>query len=544
MTFRSAALFALLSTTALAQTGGTQPGGLDGGASVQDVTTCTTCHDRQSTDEPTLYMPYDGWVSSMMGNAMRDPLFFAAVSVANQDLPGVGSFCIRCHSPQAWVRGHASPPDGGALDFIDLQGVSCESCHRAIGGADGGFLVGNAQLFWDLTGIKAGPYENIDSPAHYGRQSSLNSDSALCGQCHQVTNPLVQWSGGDGGFPLDTTYEEWQQSAFASGPTKKGCPDCHMKTYEGDHYIAQLGVLRTNPKRHTFTGGNVWGLSAIMAANPDLAAQYAEEFAETKRLTEEALRSAAELTLTADDTVDAGAIPKVTVRIRNLTGHKLPTGYADGRRIFLEVTAGGMPVTGYYDADAGVLVDDPRLRVYEAFHGRLGLGRGEHLALHDAVIKDSRIPPAGFVATEATRPVGVAWFGDGDGDGGYRDYDEVTLELPPIPSHAVGELTVQARLLYQSTTKEYVEFLQAENRTDQNGDRLHQIYLATGGAAPVVMAEASKTLQIRSEGAELPEDPANTCASGCCCDHVPASTLAMMLALVMVALRGGRRRST
>jgi hypothetical protein len=45
----------------------------------------------------------------MMANAARDPVFFAALAVANQDLPSVGTFCIRCHAPIGFVRGHATP---------------------------------------------------------------------------------------------------------------------------------------------------------------------------------------------------------------------------------------------------------------------------------------------------------------------------------------------------------------------------------------------------------------------------------------------------
>ncbi|MFL5321652.1 MAG: hypothetical protein ACJ790_18460 [Myxococcaceae bacterium] len=531
---RASLLALIVSSAAAAQGygGGTQPGGLDGGAAVQDVTSCTACHDRQATDDPTLYLPYDGWASSMMGNAMRDPLFLAAVSVANQDSPGIGSYCIRCHSPQAWVRGHASPSDGGALDGIDRQGISCEACHRAVPSEDGGFLHGNAQLFWDLTGIKLGPYENIDSPAHYGKQSALNSDSSLCGQCHQIENPNVAF--GDGGFPLDTTYEEWTQSAFSSGSSKKGCIDCHMKTYAGSHAVANGGPDRLDPRRHSFTGGNLFGLAAVQAANPAYATALADEFEETRKLTEETLSQAAALTLSAPSEPDGGAKVEVTVKVQNLTGHKLPTGYADGRRVYLEVTVNGAPVSGYYDADAGTLLPDPQLRVYEAFHGRTGQGREEHLALHDMVVKDSRIPPKGMIANEETRPVGVTWF-DLPG-GGLRDYDEATYVIDaPAPGRTAE---IKVRLLYQSTTREYVKFLANENVSDTRGAELAAIYEQVGGSPPIEMAVATATVT-------NPPPPTLDGSPGqcidCCCEHVQGGAVSAVAVMLFIGLVGGRR---
>ena len=90
------------------------------------------------------YMPWDSWAATMMANAIRDPLYQAALSVANQDVLGIGQWCLRCHSPSSYVQGHGLPPDGSALDAVDRAGVSCEACHRTR--TDAGVLIGNAQL--------------------------------------------------------------------------------------------------------------------------------------------------------------------------------------------------------------------------------------------------------------------------------------------------------------------------------------------------------------------------------------------------------------
>ena len=61
---------------------------------------CALCHGDYDTDNE----PYASWRGSLMGQAARDPLFYAQMSAANQDVSGVGSFCMRCHAPITLVR--------------------------------------------------------------------------------------------------------------------------------------------------------------------------------------------------------------------------------------------------------------------------------------------------------------------------------------------------------------------------------------------------------------------------------------------------------
>src|SRR5262245_32828109 len=62
---------------------------------------------------------------SMMAHASRDPLFWAALAIAEQDfLPntdpasrgGAGHFCLRCHAGNGWIAGRANPTDGSQLE--------------------------------------------------------------------------------------------------------------------------------------------------------------------------------------------------------------------------------------------------------------------------------------------------------------------------------------------------------------------------------------------------------------------------------------------
>src|SRR6187455_1843553 len=92
------ALFSMLAMLAArrpAAAAGTPPGGLEGAAEIASATNCKSCHGGFMTDDGKMYMPWDTWAGSMMANAARDPLYLAAVSVAEQDKPGSGSFCLR-----------------------------------------------------------------------------------------------------------------------------------------------------------------------------------------------------------------------------------------------------------------------------------------------------------------------------------------------------------------------------------------------------------------------------------------------------------------
>lgn len=489
---------------------GSQPGDLDTGEPIGDaLVRCRQCHDR-SILEPTdpVYMPFDGWASSMMANSVRDPLFQAALAVANQDVPGLGSWCLRCHSPQSYVRGHTGNPDGGDFDDIDTQGVTCDVCHRSVAPNDGGApVIGNAQIYFDTRNVKYGPHDTISSPAHSGSDGGVVSSSEVCGHCHQVSNPLVPWRNPDDGgilgpsFPLDTTYDEWKQSQYSSGATTKSCQDCHMprmRSTDGgsdEFFTAKFGMPRLTPRKHALVGGNLWGLEAVQKNDPAYAAQYPDQFAETKLLTEESLRSAAELTVTTPATTEPGGTVLVRVRVKNNTGHKLPTGYADGRRVVVQMLLNGRVHTARFDG--GYLVQDGWLRVYEAQHGKLGVGVEEHLARHDIIVKDTRLLPTGFRPPPgaATLPVPEALYAESPGV--YLDYDEVVWDVD-VPSNMAGgtDFVVTINVLYQATTPEYVTFLRDENHSTDAGRNLFDIWKATNEAPPFVMATVEKRIAV------------------------------------------------
>ncbi len=70
---------------------------------------------------------WHAWQGSMMAQAGRDPLFFAALDVANAGAANAGEYCLRCHMPSGWLKGRSSTPDGSEMEGQDREGISAPS---------------------------------------------------------------------------------------------------------------------------------------------------------------------------------------------------------------------------------------------------------------------------------------------------------------------------------------------------------------------------------------------------------------------------------
>ncbi len=114
--------------------------------------------------------------------------------------------------------------------------------------------------------------------------------------------------------------------------------------------------------------------------------------------------------------------------------------------------------------------------------GLTGLPQGAsyHFVLNNIVVKDNRIPPQGF--TNAA----FATFGGAPVDCNYVDgqfWDVTNYSIPPATA------SVQVTLYYQSTSKEFIEFLRDENRTNTLGQEMYDLWNDNGKCPPTVMAQ-------------------------------------------------------
>jgi len=113
---------------------GTQPNQLE--QEIVSAEHCIVCHafcgSDCDTDDPAVTNKPFRWRGSMHAHAGRDPIFHAAVSIANQDANNGGQFCIRCHMPEAFLEGRGAGDRSQLTDEdIDL-GISCNVCHRLV----------------------------------------------------------------------------------------------------------------------------------------------------------------------------------------------------------------------------------------------------------------------------------------------------------------------------------------------------------------------------------------------------------------------------
>jgi hypothetical protein len=231
---------------------------------------------------------------------------------------------------------------------------------------------------------------------------------------------------------------------------------------------------------HECVGANAWiprVLNALYGGPSGLNREA--DFERTAQLAEQFLaEQSAALTVTLSEGTGASIVAHV--RVTNLTGHKLPTGYGEGRRMWLNVQARDgtgqlLWESGGYDNPTGTLAADAQLHVYEVLHGiwnptssqcEVSDASGHaqfHFASNNCIRKDNRIPPAGFrgASDPETQPVAYAYPETSAGSGYLVNYDEVdyTVALPPATQ---GTVTVTAVLRHQIASGDYVEFLRDE----------------------------------------------------------------------------------
>jgi hypothetical protein len=169
----------------------------EAGIEFAKVQQCKMCHSGTNNRDAD---PFFSWQSGMMSQAARDPVFRAALAIANQDIEGVGEFCLRCHTPRGWLEGRSTPADGAALNREDMHGVSCDVCHRLIDplSAEVSNLIkdvppgyGNAMMVADPANVVRGPYgDAAGAMPHEAKKSAFHASGNLCGVCHNISNPL------------------------------------------------------------------------------------------------------------------------------------------------------------------------------------------------------------------------------------------------------------------------------------------------------------------------------------------------------------------
>lgn len=300
-----------------------------------DPEACAGCHPQH----------YEEWASSAHAYASDDPLFLA-MNRRGQRETELGDFCIKCHAPMALRTG--ATKTGSNLGDLPraLKGVTCYFCHsvESVAGTH------NNPLVLSDDGVMRGPFDDpLDNAVHGSSYSSLLDRDRLesaqvCGGCHDIVNPL--------GTHIERTFAEWQQSVFSQDSVGTTCAQCHMdqgteRERAADAQAAPLRRLHS----HRFPAVDL-PLTAWPGA--ETLAEQTQDFLDT------ALQSAVCVR-------GAGTASDIQVVLDNVAGgHSFPSGAAQDRRFWAEVTAYTGDETIYQsgavpEGTAITTLDDPDL---------------------------------------------------------------------------------------------------------------------------------------------------------------------------------------
>jgi hypothetical protein len=444
----------------------------------------------------------------------------------------------------------------------------------------------SGQYFIDTiqNNYKRGPYYDADPKKHQPYYSRFHKSRGMCATCHDVSNPalanvaitngLPERAAAGSYFHVERTLSEFKLSAYGRGAGTNvnpritaafsnvtwaaTCQDCHMHNVTGKACNKQVQIRTNSVPLHDLTGGNAW-ISGILASadqggpvynvtnyNILSGTKYPNAYIDVAglqglgpQLTNGQQRALAELHMAATLEIVTNASSETILRIVNNTGHKLISGFPEGRRMWLNVkcydSTNGLideinPYTplvvtniagNYQYVSGGILTKTRDDLVYETamMSSLTSEDHTFHFVLATDRYKDNRIPPKGFdVTSAASRKAQPRW--DGADATNYftaaeyaGGYDEVTFTKPAGTSNWV------ANLYYQTTSKDYVEFLRNEilgtNTTLSSptpsgeanayivqtdsffstlkdwGNAIYDLWLANGGAAPVLMTSTN-----------------------------------------------------
>jgi len=472
----------------------------------QTAENCVACHNGLVTPSGEDVSIGTSWRASMMANSARDPYWHAAVRRETIDHPSVKAEieheCSICHMPMATTNARLAGGHGEVFAHLPIasastadaklaaDGVSCTLCHQIgterLGSPEsftGGFVVnptpqgGQRPMF--------GPYAVDEGRTALMRsatgatptEASHVRESELCATCHTLFTQAFDGQGRVvGRLAEQVPYLEWRHSAFRS---ERSCQSCHMPLVKEPTRVASvLGEPREDMGRHTFLGGNFFILRMLNRFRLDLGvtALPLELDAAAKATIRQLQHDTAKVAIDGLH-VEEGRL-SARVRVSNLTGHKLPTGYparrawlhlvvrdASGRTVF---ESGALQPSGAIagnDLDADGSRYEPhydeiraadQVQIYESVmtdaNGRVTTG----LLSGTKYVKDNRLLPRGF--DKASAEADIAVHGDAASDPNFGDLGDHVLYSVDVGG-ADGPLQVEVELRYQPIAFRWAENL-------------------------------------------------------------------------------------
>jgi hypothetical protein len=527
-------LLAAVTVSLRAQTGPAPPAPSAPHAGVSFLTAdnCLACHNGITASSGEDVSIGVAWRASMMANSSRDPYWQASVRREVIDHPSaqqaIEHECSICHMPMAHAAATAEgkPPEvfrlfpGRSSDESEehrlaADGVSCSLCHQI-----SAERLGTPESFTGRFVIAPGPARMIGPfEIDRGRTTLMRSatgvepaeaehvrQSELCATCHTLYTQAIGSDGSAiGSLPEQVPYLEWRHSAFR---VERSCQSCHMPAIADTPIASVLGEPRDALARHTFLGGNFFMLRMLNRYRGELGvtAPGQELEAAAQATVRQLQRDTAEVSIAR--TIRSGGEVEFEIDVRNLTGHKLPTGYPS-RRVWLHVTVRDASGTAIFesgavdfrgsiagnDNDADALRFEPhyeeirtadQVQIYESVMadsaGRPTTGLLQGLTF----VKDNRMLPRGFEKGTAEADIAVRGGAATDADF-TAESDRVRYRI--TVGAAPGPVRVEAELRYQPISFRWANNLRSYDAVEPR--RFVAYYQSMGAATSVELARAS-----------------------------------------------------
>jgi hypothetical protein len=409
---------------------------------------------------------------------------------------------------------------GDELHRLAGDGISCTVCHQISperlgtrASFNGEFVLpptpaDGRRIIFGAHKVDAGRKTIMHSATGFVQAEGMHiQQSELCASCHTL---ITQAFGPDGevvgSLPEQMNFQEWLHSDFSK--EQRSCQSCHMPAARGPVRIASvLGDARESLAQHLFVGGNAFMVRLLSRYRRELGVEAPpSELEATARATERQLQRDT-ATLTLSPISQSGATLAFDVFVRNLTGHKFPTGYPS-RRTWLHVivrdAAGGAvfesgavnpdgSIQGN-DADADAARVEPhyqqvtradQVQIYEPVLGDPAGRPTTGLLTASQYLKDNRLLPRGFDKTTAEREIGV--FGDAATDGDFAGGGDRVQYA--IPVSGAGPFRVEVQLLYQPIAFRWAMNLERYKAAPEPA-RFLTYYQSMASSSSVVVASA------------------------------------------------------
>ncbi len=339
---------------------------------------------------------------------------------------GVKAGCIGCHAPLAFLSGDIPPKEASAGTRAN-EGVSCEICHNITGSTEKEPF--NFSYTIEPGKTKMGPRADAKPMGHKVKQSDFIRSAEFCATCHDEASPYGAW--------VKETYREWKAGPYA----KEGvvCQDCHMHRAPGK--AAVMGPKRADIAHHVFQGSHS---PTKLAGAVDLAL-----YVNKKK-------------------VSSGDRVKIrAVLFNGKVGHKIPSGSAEERMLWLEVwaiDANGkswhLPVKKKGFTGEEYTIADPNAYAYFAIGEIMEIKNFKGLKRDGNVPAGARIFRRPFFDPKGRMTI-CQWYTAKNDLVDYRigpretKIEEYEFE---IPAEAKGPITIKANLFYSQIPSSVGEF--------------------------------------------------------------------------------------